>query len=255
MFRKHRFWRRRPPHQMDEPMPDDIFMAGAAHHGERPHSFRRHGSRRGAPFGPRPPFGFGPRGSFGLRPPFGFGPRGGGPFEPPFGGRGPFGGDPFDEDGGGRRRHRRGDLKYVLLQLVAEQPRHGYELIKVLEQRYAGFYRPSPGSVYPTLQLLEDEGSVTSEQIEGKRVYTITEAGRRLLEEHQQRGSRPGGSRHGEGRPDLDLDALHRSTMALQASIMQVARHGTPEQRRAALERLDATRREIYRILAQDESD
>ncbi len=139
--------------------------------------------------------------------------------------------------------------------MIAEQPRHGYELIKVLEERYAGFYRPSPGSVYPTLQLLEDEGSVTSEPVEGKRVYTITDAGRRLLEEHRQRGSgRPGGGRHNSG-PDLDLDALHRGAMALQASIMQVARHGTSEQRRAALERLDTARREIYRILAEDQSE
>lgn len=268
MFRRHRFWRRHWPHHMDEPMP------GEGPHGGPGHPFREHGpgperGPRGG-FGPRPPFGFGPwgggprppfgfgqRGGFGPRPPFGFGPRGGGPRGGgpfgPFGGGGPFGGDPFDEGGGGRRRHRRGDLKYVLLELVAEQPRHGYELIKVLEERYAGFYRPSPGSVYPTLQLLEDEGSVTSESVEGKRVYTITDAGRRLLEEHQQRGGgRPGGERPG---PDRDLDALHRGAMALQASIMQVARHGTPEQRRAALERLDATRREIYRILAQDESE
>ncbi len=196
------------------------------------------------------------RGPFPHQRPFGFGPKGGPPFGPPFGGRGPFGGDPFDDDGGGRRRHRRGDLKYVLLELLAEQPRHGYELIKVLEQRYAGFYRPSPGSVYPTLQLLEDEGSVTSESVEGKRVYTITEAGRHLVEEHRQRAQRPGG-RRGEGRggPNLELDALRHSAMALLSSIMQVARHGTPEQQRAALERLDNARREIYRILAQDDSD
>ncbi len=190
-------------------------------------------------------------GPFRHRPPFGFGPRGSRPFGGPFGGRGPFGGDPHDDDGG-RRRGRRGDLKFVLLELLAEQPRHGYELIKALEQRNAGFYRPSPGSVYPLLQLLEDEGSVTSEQVEGKRVYTITDAGRQLLEQHRQRRpGRPEGER-GNG-PDAELERLQRSAMALMSSVKEVARHGTPEQRRAALERLDATRRELYRMLAQED--
>src|SRR5689334_21771290 len=86
-----------------------------------------------------------------------------------FGGRGPFGNN-FGDGGhggfghdfgkGGRKRQRRGDIKFILLELIKEQPRHGYELIKVLEERYGGFYRPSPGTVYPTLQLLEDEGSL-----------------------------------------------------------------------------------------------
>lgn len=70
-----------------------------------------------------------------------------------------------------------------MLTLLAEQPQHGYQLIKELENRYGGFYRPSPGSVYPTLQLLEEGGYLTSEQIEGKRVYTITDSGRQLLAE------------------------------------------------------------------------
>src|SRR5262249_28291667 len=99
-----------------------------------------------------------------------------------FRGRGPFGG--FGE--GGRKRQRRGDIKFILLELIKEQPRHGYELIKVLEERYGGFYRPSPGSVYPTLQLLEDEGHVRSETTDGKRIYSITEAGEKLLAEREQ---------------------------------------------------------------------
>jgi len=100
-----------------------------------------------------------------------------------FRGRGPFGGD-FGH--GGRKRQHRGDIKFILLELIKEQPRHGYELIKVLEERYGGFYRPSPGSVYPTLQLLEDEGHVRSETIDGKRIYSITEAGEKLLAEREQ---------------------------------------------------------------------
>jgi DNA-binding PadR family transcriptional regulator len=100
-----------------------------------------------------------------------------------FGRRGPFGGGDWDGEFGGRKRQPRGDIKFVLLELIKEQPRHGYELIKILEERSGGFYRPSPGVVYPSLQLLEEEGSVTSEVIEGKKVYTITDAGKRLLDE------------------------------------------------------------------------
>ncbi len=80
--------------------------------------------------------------------------------------------------GGFRERFfDRGDLKYVILELLRERPRHGYDIIRALEDRFHGAYRPSPGSVYPTLQMLEDGGYVTSEQVDGKRVYTITDAG------------------------------------------------------------------------------
>ena len=186
------------------------------HHGPRHSGRGRHGDHAGprnrGPLGRRPSFWFGREDDW-------FGDR-------PFRGRGPFGGPPSDEDGGGRQRHRRGDIKYVLLELIAEQPRHGYELIKALEQRYAGFYRPSPGTVYPTLQLLEDEGSVVSEPIEGKRVYTITDAGRSALEAHrQQQNNRPGPwQRGGRGGPHPELEALRHSSMALMTSIMQAAR-------------------------------
>jgi DNA-binding PadR family transcriptional regulator len=73
----------------------------------------------------------------------------------------------------------------VILELLNEQPRHGYDIIRALEDRMRGFYRPSPGSVYPTLQMLEDLGYVTSEQQEGKKVYSITDEGRRYLGEQQ----------------------------------------------------------------------
>jgi DNA-binding PadR family transcriptional regulator len=79
-----------------------------------------------------------------------------------------------------------GDLKYVILQLLAEKPRHGYEIIKELEDRSSGAYAPSAGTVYPTLSLLEDLGyaSVTLEE-GGKKVYAITDEGRRYLEENK----------------------------------------------------------------------
>jgi len=124
-----------------------------------------------------------------------------GPFGPRFGGRrgpgfgrfhggwgeeAPWGGRAFGRGFGGPhggRRFGRGDLKFVILDLLKDQPRHGYDIIRALEERFHGFYSPSPGSVYPTLQLLEDQGYVTSTQEDGKRVYSITAAGRSFLEE------------------------------------------------------------------------
>jgi DNA-binding PadR family transcriptional regulator len=79
----------------------------------------------------------------------------------------------------------RGDLKYALLDLLQERPKHGYEMIKELESRAGGFYTPSAGAVYPTLQLLEDRGWVTVETTEGKKVYAITDAGRQALKERR----------------------------------------------------------------------
>lgn len=103
-------------------------------------------------------------------------PEGGFPFGPPFGRRGGFGPGP-------ERFFEKGDLKYVILDLLKEQPRHGYDVIRALEERLGGFYNPSPGSVYPTLQLLEDQGYLSSSQLDGKRVYAITEAGTAFLAE------------------------------------------------------------------------
>ena len=85
----------------------------------------------------------------------------------------------------GRRRRRnmkwkifeRGDLKFVILRLISKRPMHGYEVMKALEEESKGYYRPSPGSVYPTLQMLDDEGYLTVEEREGKKIYTITDDG------------------------------------------------------------------------------
>ena len=84
-----------------------------------------------------------------------------------------------------QRRFEKGDLKYVILGLIAEKPRHGYEVIRALEERFGGLYTPSPGAVYPTLQLLEDLGYVTAQQQDGKRVYAISDAGQRFLAERE----------------------------------------------------------------------
>jgi DNA-binding PadR family transcriptional regulator len=80
----------------------------------------------------------------------------------------------------------KGDLKYVILDLLQDKPAHGYELIRALEERFRGFYSPSPGSVYPTLQLLEDMGYVSAAKQNGKKVYSITDEGRKFLEENRR---------------------------------------------------------------------
>src|SRR5262245_23199000 len=85
-------------------------------------------------------------------------------------------------EGVGWGRARRGDVKFFILDVRSAGPRHGYDIIAALEQKSGGRYRPSPGSVYPTLQLLEDGGFVTSAAKDGKRVYSITDAGRELLQ-------------------------------------------------------------------------
>jgi DNA-binding PadR family transcriptional regulator len=77
----------------------------------------------------------------------------------------------------------KGDLKYVILDLLKDKPSHGYEIIRELESRFQGFYTPSAGSVYPTLQMLEDMGYVQSAEQDGKKIYTITEEGRKFLAE------------------------------------------------------------------------
>ncbi len=130
---------------------------------------------------------FGPHGPFGSGNPHGeFGPGHHGPFG---------GGEPRESFGPGRRGPRgpfgpgrffgRGDMKFVLLSLLQERPMYGYEMIKALEERSGGFYVPSPGSIYPTLQMLEERGFVTSQGVEGKKVYSITDEGRQLLQGRQ----------------------------------------------------------------------
>ena len=105
---------------------------------------------------------------------FGFGPPAGGFW-------GAWGGGPLR----GGRMFGQGDLRYIILQLLAEKPRHGYDIIKELEDRFGGAYSPSPGTVYPTLAMLEDQGYAVARSEEGKKVYEITEEGRRFLAENR----------------------------------------------------------------------
>lgn len=156
-----------------------------------------------------------------------------------FGGSWGFGEEP---------RTRRGDIKYILLELLAEQPRHGYELIKELEKRHGGFYRPSPGSVYLTLQLLEEGGYLTSELIDGKRVYTITESGRAMLADWKaSSGGRARGAPGTEG--FSTLIELKDAMLGLAAAVMESARPGNQQKVSQVREVLERARREIYTIL------
>lgn len=140
-------------------------------------------------------------------------------------------------------RMRRGDMKYLLLEILKEGPRHGYDIINGLEGQFRG-YRPSPGSVYPTLQMLEEGGYVTSEEIDGKKVYTITDAGRKLLEE---RGEKPF-----EATPGMkQAFEVQKSLAKLGAAVVDGVRGSDPETMKRIEEIINKARREVYSVLAE----
>ena len=85
---------------------------------------------------------------------------------------------------------QRGDFKYIILQCIKDKPSYGYEIIRALRERFFSFYVPSPGSVYPTLQMLEETGYASASEKEGKRVYAITEEGRKFLNSQKEFGVR-----------------------------------------------------------------
>ena len=156
-----------------------------------------------------------------------------------------FGGPPW----AGGRRARRGDVRTALLTLLADEPMHGYDLIRRLEERSGGVWRPSPGSIYPTLQMLEDEGLVTSQEQDGKRVYTITDAGRAELEERKERG---GDEPWSFGPLGEGIGQLRDAGFQLAAAAMQVARTGSDAQRKHAAEILAEARKRLYSLLAEE---
>ncbi len=186
------------------------------------HEGRGHAHRHGRRMGP--PWGFGP--------PFAWGWAGG-------------------PGGGGRPRPRRGDVRLAVLTLLAEQPMHGYQIITELTNRSGGVWRPSPGSIYPTLQQLEDEGLVTVSEQDGRRTFTLTDAGRLEVE------------RAGEGRrapweeladePEGDAGRLRRRAGEVMAAVMQVATAGSESQAARAEQILVDARRSLYRLLAEDD--
>ena len=145
----------------------------------------------------------------------------------------------------GRGAIRRGEVRPLILAVLKLRPMHGYEVIQQLEAQSGGRWRPSAGSVYPTLQQLADEGLVTSEEIDGRRTYTLTDEGRALAEAVEPRAD--WSAETGRG-PDLRRPALELARAALQ-----VAAVGTPHARREAERVLTDARRQLYRLLADDE--
>ncbi len=213
------------------------------HPGHHPHGSGRrpHGRAFGSGFGP----GFGPGGP-GGRPGPGFEPPVPPPFPPPV----DPGADPgarWRRRGGGRGRASRGDVRAAVLLLLAEQPMHGYQLMQAVAERSGGRWTPSPGAVYPTLSQLEDEGLVTVTADAGRKLATLTEAGRSAVEELRGTGNDPfAGAADGAPAPDVRglLEQLH-------GAVRQVARTGTEAQLTAAAEVLAQARRALYLLLAE----
>jgi DNA-binding PadR family transcriptional regulator len=150
--------------------------------------------------------------------------------------------------GGGGKRARRGDIRSAILVLLREQPMHGYQMIQELAERTAGEWRPSPGSVYPTLQLLEESGLITGTELDGKRIFSLTPDGERVLDERGDQPS-PWASMKGESR-GLFHD-LKEAFPQLGAAAMQVVQTGSAEQAKATIEILVEARKKIYALLAE----
>jgi DNA-binding PadR family transcriptional regulator len=168
----------------------------------------------------------------------------GGPF-----GSGPFGGGP--PFGGGRGRRRRGDVRLALLRLLNEEPRNGYQLMQTIEERSGGSWRPSPGSVYPTLAQLEDEGLVRSLDREGGKVFELTDAGR---EHVADKADTPPPWDEGDEAGASSFPQLGSLLIQVGKAAWQVAQVGDEDQTARACETLADTKRALYRILAEDQS-
>lgn len=167
------------------------------------------------------------------------------PFPPPWGGPGPHGHGPHGRGRGGRGG-RRPNVRAAVLALLAERPMHGYEMITELETRTGGVWRPSPGSVYPTLQLLEDEGLIVSEESGGRRRFTLTDAGRAEAEQ----ASEPAPWEHVGDETVENWHDLKDAAFGTMNALRQVMMTGNDEQRRRAVEVIIETKRKLYAILA-----
>ena len=180
------------------------------------------------------------RGRRGYGPPFG---HGGPPFRHFFGGPG-FSRGP---------RARRGDVRAAALILLAEEPRNGYQLMQEIEQRSGGIWRPSPGSVYPALAQLEDEGLVRVEEHDGRRTYALTDAGRAYVDERRDDLVAPWDEMSES--VDDDVTSLFKELGQVGMAAAQIAHVGTAKQITEARAALATVRRTLYTLLAQDESD
>ena len=167
------------------------------------------------------------------------------------GGRRGRGFGPDSPMGRGPRRGR-GDVRTAALLLLLERPMHGYEMILEIRERSGEAWSPSPGAIYPTIQLLTDEGLITTQDQDGKKVSSLTDAGRVVAQELAATRSAPwDDASHDAGVEAPNLrQAIHQLMMAFR----QVAMAGTAAQRQRTTELLDETRRKIYALLASDEA-
>src|SRR4029077_11789671 len=172
-----------------------------------------------------------------------------------------FGGGPFGGFGlgGGRgprgrgRKARRGDIRTAALLLLAEEPRNGYQIMQEVEERSDGVWRPSPGSVYPALQQLEDEGLIRSQESDGRKLFALTDEGRAFVEQRDAEKPAPWEQMSGEVSGEaFELGKLMRE---VGFAFVQVMRTGSEAQIGKAHEVLVATRRDLYRILADGEPE
>ena len=174
-----------------------------------------------------------------------------------FGGRPPFGppwaGGGFGPRGGRGPKARRGDVRAAILAVLSEQPMNGYQIIQEIADRSDGMWKPSPGSIYPTLQQLEDEGLVTADAATGRRSFTLTDEGRTYVAEHADEVSAPWdvftAARNDDG------DGLKPLLGQAAAAMWQIIAVGTPEQQARGREALIDLRKRLYAILAEDEND
>ncbi|MEB3022187.1 PadR family transcriptional regulator [[Mycobacterium] crassicus] len=183
----------------------------------------------------------------------GFGPsfrRDFGPgFGPEFGGPGfGFGFGPAGHRGHRRgNRSRRGDVRLAILALLNERPMHGYEIIQQIADRSQGLWRPSPGSVYPTLQMLVDEGLISGSETDGKkRLFELTEDGRTAAREIEV----PPWEAIADG-ADPGQISLRTAIGQLFGAVMQAGQAGTPEQQQRVVDIVNSARKEIYGILGE----
>jgi DNA-binding PadR family transcriptional regulator len=190
--------------------------------------------------------GFGPRALFMARKGRGHGPRGG----HGFGGWGGFG--PPGPWGRGGRRARRGDVRAAILLLLEEEPRNGYGVMQEIDERSGGEWRPSPGSVYPALSQLEDEGLVRPREDAGRKAFELTDEGRAYVEEQREALGTPW-----ELDEDADGAGSMRETKDLLGQVIratvQVMQVGDDRQQAEARKTLEETRKSLYRLLAEDD--
>jgi len=190
---------------------------------------------------------------FGGGPPGGHGPPPGGGFPPGFPPGMPW---PLWQFFRRRQRARRGDVRTAILARLAEEARNGYQIMRELEQRSRGAWRPSPGSVYPALQQLEDEGLVRAEPESsgGGRVFRLTDKGRKYVNEHADEMSAPWETAGPGGEEnDYGIFAVMAQLKHIASAAMQLAQTGQARQVKEAHKILAEARRQLYGLLASDE--